>query len=131
VRASGIKEAEARASKIKEDEATASGIKEAEARASGIKVAEARASGIKVAEAKASEIKEAEARASGIKFFGKMSGYELWHRRLDHSSNRNIQDTIYYSIELEDLKTKKIDSHEKCPSCMIGKISLEDLPNLT
>ena len=62
--------------------------------------------------------------------FGKMSGYELWHRRLAHSSNRNIRDTIYHSIGLDDLKTRKFDSREKCPSCMIGKSTLEDLPKL-
>ncbi len=59
-----------------------------------------------------------------------MSGYKLWHRRLAHSSNQNIRDTIYHSIGLEDLKTKKFDSHEKCRSCMIGKSTLEDLPKL-
>jgi hypothetical protein len=50
--------------------------------------------------------------------FEKISGFELWHRRLAHSSNRNIRDTINHSIGLEDLKTKKFYSHEKCPSCM-------------
>ena len=62
--------------------------------------------------------------------FEKISGFVLWHRRLAHSSNRNIRDTINHSIGLEDLKTKKFYSHEKCPSCMIGKSTLEDLPKL-
>jgi hypothetical protein len=62
--------------------------------------------------------------------FGKMSGYEVWHRRCAHSSSRNIRYMIYHSIGLEDLKAKKFDLHEKCPSCMIGKSTLEDLPKL-
>ena len=32
------------------------------------------------------------------------------------------------AIGLDDLKTRKFDSREKCPSCMIGKSTLEDLP---
>jgi hypothetical protein len=31
-------------------------------------------------------------------------GYELWHRRLEHSSNRNIRDSIKWNNGLEDLK---------------------------
>ena len=62
--------------------------------------------------------------------FGKMSGYELWHRRLGHCSNRNIRDTIHHSAGLEGLMSKKFESHAKCPSCMIGKSTMEDLPKL-
>ena len=62
--------------------------------------------------------------------FGKMSGYELWHRRLGHCSNRNIRDTIHHSAGLEGLMSKKFESHVKCPSCMIGKSTMEDLPKL-
>ena len=62
--------------------------------------------------------------------FGKMSGYELWHRRLGHCSNRNIRDSIHHSAGLEGLMPKKFESHAKCPSCMIGKSTMEDLPKL-
>jgi hypothetical protein len=62
--------------------------------------------------------------------FGKMSGYELWHRRLGHCPNRNIRDTIHHSSGLEGLMHKKFEPHVKCASCMIGKSTLEDLPKL-
>ena len=62
--------------------------------------------------------------------FGKMSGYELWHRRLGHCSNRNIRDTIHHSEGLDELVSKKFETHMKCSSCMIGKSTLEDLPKL-
>ena len=58
------------------------------------------------------------------------AGYELWHRRLGHCSNRNIRDTIHHSAGLEELMSRKFDPHMKCPSCMIGKSTLEDLPKL-
>ena len=35
------------------------------------------------------------------KRFEKQSGYELWHRRLAHASNRNIRDTIKCAHSLE------------------------------
>ena len=59
--------------------------------------------------------------------FGKMTGYELWHRRLGHSSNRNIRETIPHSDGLEDLVGRKFESHVKCPSCMIGRSTFENL----
>ncbi len=59
-----------------------------------------------------------------------MSGYDLWHRRLGHCSNRNIRDTVHHSKGLEVLMHKKFESHVKCPSCMISKSTLEDLPKL-
>jgi hypothetical protein len=37
-----------------------------------------------------------------LRQFGKI-GYELWHRRLGHGTNRNIRDTIKHSEGLEDL----------------------------
>ena len=52
--------------------------------------------------------------------FEKQSGYELWHRRLGHSSNRNIRDSIKWNHGLEDLKGLTYEEHAKCPSCMIG-----------
>ena len=35
--------------------------------------------------------------------FGKSSGYEKWHRRLGHTSNREIQETLKHVIGLEEL----------------------------
>ena len=60
--------------------------------------------------------------------FGKTSWYELWHRRLGHSTNRNIRVTVAHSTGLEDLRSRTFDEHAKCPSCMIGKSTLEELP---
>ena len=34
----------------------------------------------------------------------KLSGYELWHQRLAHASNRTIRDTIKGAIGYESLK---------------------------
>jgi len=65
-----------------------------------------------------------------LRQFGKVSGYELWHRRLGHCTNRNIRETITHSTGLEDLRSRTFDEHTKCPSCMIGKSTLEDLPKL-
>ena len=53
--------------------------------------------------------------------FEKQSGYELLHRRLGHSSNRNIRDSIKWNNGLEDLKGVSYEEHVKCLSCMIGK----------
>jgi hypothetical protein len=58
----------------------------------------------------------------------KQSGYELWHRKLGHSSNQNIRDSIKWNHGLEDLKGLTYEEHGKCPSCMIGKATLEDFP---
>jgi hypothetical protein len=60
--------------------------------------------------------------------FEKQSGYELWHRRLGQSSNRNIRDSIKWNTGMEDLKGLTYEEHVKCPSCMIGKATLEDFP---
>ena len=60
------------------------------------------------------------------KQFEKQSGYELWHRRLGHVSNLTIQETIKCAIGLESLKKMTFETHVKCPSCMIGKATLED-----
>ncbi len=62
--------------------------------------------------------------------FGKMSRYELGHRRLGHCTNRNIRDTIKHSEGLDDLRSSTFEEHVKCPCCMIGKSTLEDLPRL-
>ena len=62
--------------------------------------------------------------------FGKMSEYDLWHQRLSHCTNQNIKETLIHSTGLEDLRSKTFDEHAKCPSCMIGKSSLEELPKV-
>ena len=59
-----------------------------------------------------------------LREFGKISGYELWHRRLGHSTNRNIRETIAHSTGLEDLRSRTFDEHAKCPSCMIADMQL-------
>ena len=38
-----------------------------------------------------------------LREFGKISGYELWHRRPGHSTNLNIRETITHSTGIEDL----------------------------
>ncbi len=53
--------------------------------------------------------------------FGKISGYEKWHTRLGHTSNRDIHDTIPFVKGLAELNTKSYHQHTKCASCMIGK----------
>ena len=61
------------------------------------------------------------------KQFEKQSGYELWHRRLAHASNRNIRETTKCAHGLESLKKMTFETHTKYPPCMIGK-ALEDFP---
>ena len=62
--------------------------------------------------------------------FDKMSGYEKWHRRLAHVSNRDIQQSIKHTTGLEELINKTYEQHTKCGACMIGKSTLEDYPAL-
>ncbi len=57
-----------------------------------------------------------------LRQFGKMWGYELWHRRLGQISE--ILSCIL------DWKICYPRHYVKCPSCMIGKSTLEDLPKL-
>jgi hypothetical protein len=59
----------------------------------------------------------------------KMSGWELWHRRLAHSSIRNIQEAIPHTNGMEELLNQRHADHLKCPACMIGKFTLEDYPS--
>jgi hypothetical protein len=61
--------------------------------------------------------------------FGKMSGWELWHRRLAHSSIRNIQESIPHTNGMEELLNHKHTEHLKCPACVIGRATLEDYPS--
>jgi hypothetical protein len=60
--------------------------------------------------------------------FERMTGYDLWHRRLGHTPNKFIKLSIEHSIGLEKLNGKKFSEHQKCPSCMIGKSQLNDKP---
>ncbi len=57
-----------------------------------------------------------------------MSGYDLWHRRLSHCPKECIRKTTAHSIGPKDLQSARFDTHEKCPSCMIGKSHLENKP---
>jgi hypothetical protein len=43
--------------------------------------------------------------------FDKMSGFEKWHRRLGHVSNRDIQLSIKYTMSLEELLNKIFEQH--------------------
>ena len=60
--------------------------------------------------------------------FDKMSGFEKWHRRLGHVSNRDIQQSIPYTKGLEELTNWTYEQHTKCSACMIGKSTLEAYP---
>jgi hypothetical protein len=60
--------------------------------------------------------------------FERMTGFDLWHRRLGHTPNRFIRLSIDHNIGLEKLRNKKFSEHQKCPSCMIGKSQLNDYP---
>ncbi len=53
----------------------------------------------------------------------------VWHRRLAHSSIRNIQESIPHTNGIEELLNRKHTEHLKCPACMIGKATLEDYPS--
>jgi hypothetical protein len=53
--------------------------------------------------------------------YAKLSGYDLWHRRLRHCRNENICRTIPYSIGLNELHSHRFDPREKCPACMMVK----------
>jgi hypothetical protein len=47
-----------------------------------------------------------------------------------HSMNQNIRESISCTTGMESLIGQKYQSHLKCPSCMIGKATLEDFPSL-
>ena len=56
------------------------------------------------------------------------NGWQLWHRRLMHCPDQNIRDTILFVKGLEKLKDCQLDTHEKCPSCVIGRSTKKDNP---
>ncbi len=60
--------------------------------------------------------------------YDNLTGYDLWHRRLGHVPNRNIEQTIQHSIGLENLVGKTCKRDQKCPSCMLRKSTLENYP---
>ena len=60
--------------------------------------------------------------------YAKLSGYELWHRRLGHCPNESIRKSIAHSIGMDELKKARFDSHEKCPACAMGKAQRNNLP---
>jgi hypothetical protein len=70
------------------------------------------------------------AESMSMQQFGKISGYEKWHRRLGSTTNRDIHDTIPYVKGLEELTNKSYHQHTKFATCMIGKGTLEDFPEL-
>ena len=62
--------------------------------------------------------------------YNELTGYGLWHRRLGHVQHRKIEQTILHASELEGLVGKKFKRDHECPSCMLGKSTLEDYPGL-
>jgi hypothetical protein len=59
--------------------------------------------------------------------YAKLSGYDLWHRRLGHCPNESIRKSIAHSIGMDELKKARFDSHEKCPACAMGKSQRNNL----
>jgi hypothetical protein len=49
---------------------------------------------------------------------------------LGHVPHKNVEQKIPYSSGLESLVGKKFKRDHKCPSCMLGKITLENYPGL-
>ena len=60
--------------------------------------------------------------------FNAATGYEVWHQRLVHVPFRNNEQTIQHSVGSEGLIWKRYPKDHKCPSCMIGKRTLENYP---
>ncbi len=60
----------------------------------------------------------------------KLTSWDMWHRRHGHGPYQTLKDTIDHVIGMKNLKGKQFDPQEKCPSCMVGKSTLEDYPEL-
>jgi hypothetical protein len=60
--------------------------------------------------------------------FHETNGYDLWHQGVMHCPNRNIRETIPFTKGMEKLLSYRYDEHDKCPSCMIGKSTRQDVP---
>jgi hypothetical protein len=50
------------------------------------------------------------AEAMLVQQFGKVSSYEKWHRRLGHTTNREIHDTIPYVKDWKNLPIRPTNS---------------------
>ena len=60
--------------------------------------------------------------------FERMTGYDLWHRRLGHTPNRFIKSTIDHTIGLEKLRNKKFSEQRRASEMPIlydRKVSIE------
>ncbi len=60
--------------------------------------------------------------------FHEANGYALWHRRLMHCPKRCIKETISFTKGMEKLLKYQYTDHEKCPGCMVGKSTRQDIP---
>ena len=60
--------------------------------------------------------------------FHETNGYALWHRRLMHCPNRCIKESIPFTKGMEKLLKYQYTDHEKCPGCVIGKSTRQDIP---
>ncbi len=60
----------------------------------------------------------------------KQSGYELWQRRMAHSTNQNIRESISCTAGMESLIGQKYKSHVTCPCCMIEEDTVKDFLSL-
>ena len=60
--------------------------------------------------------------------FHETNGYDMWHRRLMHCPNRNIRETIPFTKGMEKLLKYRYNENDKCPGCMIGKSTRQDVP---
>jgi len=60
--------------------------------------------------------------------FKKMSGYDLWHKRLGHCTNQAIKDTIPFSKGLQELEGLKMEHDMNCTACMVGKAKAQPCP---
>jgi hypothetical protein len=63
-----------------------------------------------------------------VQQFGKVSGYEKWRRRLGHTTNREIHDSIPYAKGLEELTNRIYQQHTKMRILHDRKSTLEDFP---
>ena len=60
--------------------------------------------------------------------FKRISGHDLWHKRLAHCPNQAIKDTIPHSKGLQDLMGLRMDHDMNCTACLIGKAKLQPYP---
>ncbi len=65
-----------------------------------------------------------EKRANKLALIWEAVGNELWHRRMEHCTYGNIQDSFGCMAGIEFQRHRKFESHVQCPACMIAKASL-------